>query len=78
MARDARGRGLSVYLAQLTPPIPGRRRSIPDSMIRHMNDEVRVIAAGEGATLVDLYTALASGRMADEFFARIRETMETR
>ena len=61
-----------------------------------MNDEVRVIAAGEGATLVDLYTALASDvtryigvdglhpteagyrRMADEFFARIRETMETR
>jgi lysophospholipase L1-like esterase len=63
-------------------------------VIRQMNDEVRVIAAGEGAELVDLYTALASDvnryigvdglhpteagyqRMADEFFVRIRATLE--
>lgn len=94
MAREGRARGLAVYLAMLTPPIPGRQRSIPDSVIRQMNDEVRVIAAGEGAELVDLYTALASDvtryigvdglhpteagyqRMADEFFARIRATLE--
>ncbi len=94
MAREGRARGLTVYLAQLTPPIPGRQRSIPDAVIRQMNDEVRVIAAGEGAELVDLYTALAAdvnryigvdglhpteagyARMADEFFARIRATLE--
>jgi lysophospholipase L1-like esterase len=94
MARDGRSRGLHVYIAQLTPPIPGRQRSISDSVIRHMNDEVRIIAAGEGADLVDLYTALAADvtryigvdglhpteagyrRMADEFYARIRQTLE--
>lgn len=94
MARDGRARGLAVYLAMLTPPIPGRSRSIPDSVIRQMNDEVRVIAAGEGAELVDLYAALASdvtryigtdglhpteagyARIADEFFGRIRATLE--
>jgi lysophospholipase L1-like esterase len=96
MARDARARGLRVYLAMLTPPIPGRQRSIPDAVIRQMNDEIRVIAAGEDAELVDLYTALAPDltryigvdglhpteagyqRMADEFFVRIRATLEAR
>jgi lysophospholipase L1-like esterase len=58
MPRDGRARGLRVYLAQLTPPIPGRQRSIPDAVIREMNDEVRIVAAGEGAVLVDLYSAL--------------------
>lgn len=94
MAREGRARGLAVYLAMLTPPIPGRQRSIPDAVIRQINDEIRVIAAGEGATLVDLYSALASDvtryigvdglhpteagyqRMADEFFVRIRTTLE--
>lgn len=94
MAREARGRGLRVYLAMLTPPIPGRQRSIPDAVIRQMNDEIRAIAAGEDAELVDLYTALATdvaryigvdglhpteagyARMADEFFAHIRVTLE--
>jgi lysophospholipase L1-like esterase len=94
MARDGRARGLQVYIADMTPPIPGRQRSIPDSVIRAMNNEVRLIAIGEGAVLVDLYTALAPDvsryigvdglhpteagyrRMADEFYVRIRETME--
>ena len=94
MARDGRARGLQVYIAALTPPIPGRQRSIPDSVIRSMNDEVRLIAIGEGAVLVDLYAALAPDlnryigvdglhpteagyrRMADEFYLRIRETLE--
>jgi len=96
MARDARARGLAVYLAQLTPPIPGRQRSIPDQVIRQMNDEIRVIAAGEGAVLVDLYAPLSTDvtrfigvdglhpteagyqRMAEVFYARIRETLEVR
>lgn len=96
MAREARARGIDVYLAQLTPPIAGRSRSIPDSVIRDMNEEIQAVAAGEGAVLVDLYTALAPDtlryigvdglhpteagyqRMAAEFFARIRETLEAR
>ncbi len=60
MAREARARGVRVYLAQLTPSIPGRQRSIPDAVIREMNDEVRAIAIGEGAELVDLYSPIST------------------
>jgi lysophospholipase L1-like esterase len=60
MAREARARGVRVYLAQLTPSIPGRQRSIPDAVIRDMNDAVRSIAIGEGAELVDLYSPIST------------------
>lgn len=58
MAKDARGYGARVFIATLTPGIPGRQRSLEPSAILAYNDELRTIAAGEGAVLVDLYWAV--------------------
>jgi lysophospholipase L1-like esterase len=57
MAKDARGYGARVFIATLTPGIPGRQRSLEPSAILAYNDELRIIAAGEGAVLVDLHRA---------------------
>jgi lysophospholipase L1-like esterase len=60
MAKNGRLRGARVFIALLPPPIPGRQRSVPDGVVRAFNDELRTIAAGEGAVLVDLYRALST------------------
>jgi lysophospholipase L1-like esterase len=60
MAREGRFRGARVFIALLTPPIPGRLRSIPLDAILAVNDRIRSIAAGESAVLVDLYSALST------------------
>jgi lysophospholipase L1-like esterase len=57
MAKDVRGYGARLFLATLTPGIPGRLRSIEPSAILAYNDEIRTLAIGEGAVLVDLYGA---------------------
>lgn len=58
MAKDVRGYGARLFLATLTPSIPGRQRSIEASAILAYNDDLRTLAAGEGAVLVDLYQAM--------------------
>jgi lysophospholipase L1-like esterase len=58
MAKDVRGYGARLFLATLTPPVPGRQRSIETSAIVAYNDDIRTLAAGEGAVLVDLYEAM--------------------
>ena len=55
MAKTARGAGARVFLATLTPSIQGRQRSLSPSAIDALNASIRVLAAGEGAVLVDLY-----------------------
>lgn len=55
MAKTARGAGARVFLATLTPSIQGRQRSQSPSAIDALNASIRVLAAGEGAVLVDLY-----------------------
>jgi lysophospholipase L1-like esterase len=60
MARNGRQRGARVFIGLMPPPIPGRQRSVPDEVIRAFNDRLREIAAGEGAVVVDVYTALSS------------------
>ncbi len=57
MAKESRGVGARVFLATLTPGIPGRDRAPEPSAILAMNDSIRALAAGEGAILVDLYQA---------------------
>lgn len=57
MAKDVRGYGARLFLATLTPGIPGRLRSLEPSAILAYNDEIRTLAVGEGAVLVDLYGA---------------------
>ncbi|HQZ40593.1 MAG TPA: GDSL-type esterase/lipase family protein [Vicinamibacterales bacterium] len=59
LARDGRFRGARVFIGLMPPPIPGRQRSVPDDVVRAFNDELRAIAAGEGAVVVDVYSALS-------------------
>ena len=58
MAKDVRGYGARLFMATLTPPVPGRLRAIDTSAIVAYNDDIRTLAAGEGAVLVDLYQAM--------------------
>ena len=58
MAKDVRGYGARLFLATLTPPVPGRLRAIETSAIVAYNDDIRTLAIGEGAVLVDLYQAM--------------------
>ena len=57
MAKEARGAGARLFMATLTPSIPGRDRAPEPSAVLAMNDAIRSIAAGERAGLVDLYQA---------------------
>ena len=57
MIKEARLRGARVFLATLTPSIPGRQRSSPEPILVAYNDALRTLAAGENAVLVDLYQA---------------------
>lgn len=60
LAREGRRRGARVFIGLLPPPIAGRQRSVPDGVVRQFNDQLRGIAAGEGAVVVDVYSALAA------------------
>jgi lysophospholipase L1-like esterase len=58
MASEARNRGARVFIATLTPGRPGSRQ-IPDLFLLNYNDRMRQVARGEGAVLVDLFSALS-------------------
>lgn len=58
MVQQAKASGVRVYLATLVPSIPGRLRSQPQALLLQFNDAVRALAAREGVTLIDLYTAM--------------------
>lgn len=60
MAKDGRARGARVFIGLMPPPVPGRQRSVPDDVVRAFNDRLRTIAAGEGAVVVDVYSALSA------------------
>lgn len=57
LAAEARRRGARVFICTLTPGRSGRVQ-IPNSALVAINDRFRQIARGEGAVLVDLYSAL--------------------
>lgn len=57
LAAEGRRRGARVFICTLTPGKPGRVQ-IPATALEAINDRFRQIARGEGAVLVDLYTAL--------------------
>jgi lysophospholipase L1-like esterase len=57
LAADARNRGARVFICTLTPSKAGRRQ-IAMSAIQAANDRLRVVARGEGAVLIDTYSAL--------------------
>jgi lysophospholipase L1-like esterase len=61
MVRDARGRGIQVYLGTLLPQRPlgveGSCRGFGAGNVVPANDQIRGLAAAEGAVLVDLFQA---------------------
>jgi lysophospholipase L1-like esterase len=57
MAAEARHLGVRVFIALLTPTKPGRR-NIPLATIQAENERLRVVARGEGASIIDTFTAL--------------------
>jgi lysophospholipase L1-like esterase len=63
MVREARGRGIPVFVATLLPQRPGGPKAGSASAIVPANDQIRGMAAEQGAILVDLYQAL--GGVAD-------------
>jgi len=57
MVRQARGRGLPVFLGTLLPQRPGGQKAYAPESIPPANTAIREIAQTEGATLVDLFAA---------------------
>ena len=58
MVAEARGRGMTVFLATIAPPRPNGNRTIGQLFVDDWNNRVRDIAARQGATLVDIYAGL--------------------
>ena len=70
MVRDAKSRGVRVFLATL-PPInaraPGYRNNLGgEAAVPLLNDRIRAIAASENVKLVDLYNALPMSELGND------------
>jgi lysophospholipase L1-like esterase len=59
MAKEARGRGVSVLIATLPPSRPPGDHAVDDRLIQSLNSQLRGVAAGEGAVLVDFYAGMS-------------------
>ena len=59
MAKEARNRGARVFIATLPPTRTTGPRALPASVILSLNLQIRAMARGEGAVLVDLHEALS-------------------
>ena len=57
MIREGRGRGLPVFVGTLTPQRERACRGYAPAYVPAANDQIRALAASEGASLVDLYQA---------------------
>jgi lysophospholipase L1-like esterase len=57
MIREARGRGIIVFLGTLLPQRKGGSHAGDPALIPLANVQIRSLAASEGATLVDVYEA---------------------
>jgi lysophospholipase L1-like esterase len=58
MIRDAKSRNVRPFLATLPPESPTGFRSLQWSLVPPFNEALKSLAASEGVTLVDVYTAL--------------------
>jgi lysophospholipase L1-like esterase len=58
MVRTARGRGIIVFLATIPPQRLGGPRDAVARLVPGYNNDVIALAQREGATLVDVYTAM--------------------
>jgi lysophospholipase L1-like esterase len=59
MIRNARSRGVMVFVGTLTPQRVGACRGYAPAYIGTVNDRIRVMVAGEDAQLADIYAAFA-------------------
>jgi len=57
MVREARRRGLPVFVGTLLPQRPGGSKAGAPGTVAPANDRIRAMVAQEGAVLVDLYQA---------------------
>jgi len=57
IVRDARSRGLPIFVGTLLPQRPGAPKAGDPSVIAPANAQIRAMVASEGANLVDLYQA---------------------
>ena len=55
MVRQIRTYGVPVFLATIPPQRPGAQRAYAPTLIAPTNDQIRTLAATEGAVLVDIY-----------------------
>jgi lysophospholipase L1-like esterase len=60
MVEAAQARGASVFVATLTPGIPGRQRSPSEPLVGAYNALVRTLAASHDVALVDLFQMAAA------------------
>jgi lysophospholipase L1-like esterase len=60
MVRDAKSRGLKVFLATIPPMVPGSQRGLAWSLVPEMNAGIRNIASSEGVPLVDVEAGFGS------------------
>lgn len=58
MAREARLRGAVVFIATLPPPSPDGQHAPSGGIVFDYNTRLKAVAAGERATIVDLYRAM--------------------
>ena len=93
MVQQAKGRGVRVFVATLTPMDPDKNRSLQAPFVPTMNDRIKAMAAAENVPVVDLYAVVplsmigndglhprssAYPVIADEWLKAIRATLETK
>lgn len=59
MAKEIRNRGARAFLATLPPPRPSGVKAVPINLVQTLNANIRDTARGEGAVLVDVFSALS-------------------
>jgi lysophospholipase L1-like esterase len=64
MVQQARARSVQVFLGTLLPEIPGGSNTGALPLIVPTNDQIRALAASQGATLVDVYQAFRGSETA--------------
>lgn len=60
MVRMAKGRGVKVFVGTLLPQRAGAQRAFAVAQIEPANDQIRAMAAAEGAVIADLYQGFGS------------------
>jgi lysophospholipase L1-like esterase len=60
MVSYARSQGIRVFLATVPPMVPGGARACGNHLVVPLNDQIRLLAASQGVTLVDVYAGMGA------------------